>query len=609
LRLLRSDLREGRSENLILLRLRWRSLPMRYCAMTLGLFALCGLLPGLLAAAEQPPSLGAGMMTMGLCGGLALFLFGMEQMTEALKAAAGGGLQAVLARLTSNRFSGALTGALVTAIIQSSSVTTVLVVGFVSAGLMGLNQSIGVILGANIGTTVTAQIIAFRVTKYALLIVAVGFFMSFIGRRERVRQSGHILLGLGLVFLGMAVMGESMAPLRQYPPFLALMAEMASPLLALLVGALFTAVVQSSSATTGIVIVLASQGFVPLSAGIALALGANVGTCVTAILASFGKSRAALRAAAVHVLFNLVGVLLWVGFIDNLAALTQWFSPQYPELMGVARLAAETPRQIANANTLFNVINTLVFIGFTPLLGRLVVRLFPDRPRRVDQPLVTPKYLDRHLLATPSAALNVVRLEIGHLGQQVMLMLATARTALGSHSEELFLEVEKADDIADILHREILEYLSLIGKRELTEKQIDEYFLLTQAADTLESIGDLLESDFAAIGTTLVHQQLRPSPKMYSHLERLYSLVFEGLESAIRAVVDHNQGAAQEVLALRMGVNSAVADAFQHHVGSLAKSDLDRIGTLQLEFELIDKLKQIYTLSKRIARLFAVADG
>ncbi len=579
---------------------------MRYSSLLLVplLSLLVFAVPLWAADANSSSSLQTGMMTIGLFGGLALFLFGMEQMTEALKAAAGGGLQTILARLTTNRFSGALMGALVTAIIQSSSVTTVLVVGFVSAGLMTLNQSIGVILGANIGTTITAQIIAFKVTKYALLIVAVGFFMTFTGRREKVRQYGAMFFGLGLVFLGMGIMSESMAPLRQYPPFLDLMRQMANPLLGILVGAVFTAVVQSSSATTGIVIVLASQGFVPLTAGIALALGANIGTCVTAMLAAIGKPRAALRAAAVHVLFNVVGVLLWFGFIGQLARLTQFLSPLHPELTGLARLAAETPRQIANANTLFNLVNTLLFIGFTPWLGQVVSRIFPDRLRREDQPLIAPKYLDEHLLETPSAALNVVRLEIGHLGQQVLLMLATAHRALEEQSVDLFRDVEKADDAADILHKDILEYLNAIGKRELTGQQIEEYFRLAQAVDTLESIGDLLESDFAVTGVELAQQGSRPSSIMYAHLKKLHGLVVEALESAIQAVVNSDQKAGQDVLGLRLAVNGTVAEAFQHQVESLAKSNRERIATLQLEFEMIDKLKQIYSLSKRIARLF-----
>ena len=221
----------------------------------------------------------------------------MDQMADALKAVAGERMKTILARLTANRFMGAITGAFVTAVIQSSSVTTVLVVGFITAGLMSMAQSIGIIMGANIGTTITAQIIAFKVTEAALLMIAVGFTLLFTSKQEQIRHYGSILMGLGLVFFGMSVMSDAMAPLRTYPPFLELMTRMDNPLIGILTAALFTALVQSSSATTGIIIVMASQGFISLQAGIALAMGANIGTCVTAMLASIGKPREAVRAA------------------------------------------------------------------------------------------------------------------------------------------------------------------------------------------------------------------------------------------------------------------------------------------------------------------------
>ena len=218
-------------------------------------------------------------MGMNLLGGLALFLFRMEQMADSLKAVAGERMKIVLAKLTTNRFMGAATGAFVTAVIQSSSVTTVLVVGFITAGLMSMAQSIGVIMGANIGTTITAQIVAFKVTKFALLMIAAGFGMLFFSKQEKIKQYGGMLMGLGLVFFGMSVMSDAMSPLRSYQPFLDLMARMENPLIGILVAAGFTALVQSSSATTGIVIVMATQGFITLEAGIALAFGANIGTC------------------------------------------------------------------------------------------------------------------------------------------------------------------------------------------------------------------------------------------------------------------------------------------------------------------------------------------
>ncbi|PLY03552.1 MAG: NAD+ kinase [Desulfuromonas sp.] len=543
-------------------------------------------------------------MAMGVGGGLALFLYGMDQLTVGMKAVAGTNLQAVLARLTGNRFSGAFVGAAVTAVIQSSSVTTVLVVGFVSAGLMSLSQAIGVIMGANVGTTITAQVIAFKVTGYALLFVALGFAFSFLGRSDMVRNRGKVIFGLGLVFFGMSIMSDVLVPLRSYEPFLDLMVRMEYPLLGIAVGALFTALIQSSSATSGIVVVLASQGFITLPAGIALALGANVGTCVTAVLAALGKSRSAMRAAAVHVVFNLAGVLIWLAFIDQLAALSVSISPAAPELSGMARVAAETPRQIANANTLFNVANTLIFIAFTPQLAQLVTRLIPDLPLAAGDPVFKPRFLDEQLLDTPAAALNLVRMELGQLGYHVLLMLQMFSTALEKRSLELLRELEKADDMADVLQIAIIEYLSKIGKRQLTEIQAQDYYRFIQSADTLEAIGDILEADMSALGLKMIRGDKQPSPTASELLAALHHQVARALEFAVKAVVENDQQAAQEVLALRQGINVAVEESFHQQVRSLAAHDLNRRELLQLEFEMTDKLRQIYSLCKRIARLY-----
>jgi phosphate:Na+ symporter len=250
----------------------------------------------------------------GLFGGLALFLLGMDIMTQALKSAAGDYMKEILGKLTQNRFIGVGIGAFVTAIIQSSSVTTVILVGFITAGLMSMSQSVAVIIGANIGTTITAQILAFKVTKLALPMIAGGFLLSLVAKTESWKQTGRILLGLGMVFYGMSIMSGALSPLRSYEPFIEFMISMQNPLMGVAVGALFTAVVQSSSATTGILIVMASQGLIGLESAIAIALGANIGTCVTAGLACIGKPREAVRAAVVHTLFNVIGVLLWVAF-------------------------------------------------------------------------------------------------------------------------------------------------------------------------------------------------------------------------------------------------------------------------------------------------------
>ncbi|MHC4996690.1 MAG: Na/Pi cotransporter family protein, partial [Planctomycetota bacterium] len=365
-----------------------------------------------------------GPLLIGLLGGLAIFLFGMEQMTDALKSVAGGVMSNVLRRLTRNRISAAITGAFVTAVIQSSSVTTVLVVGFISAGLMSLQQSIGVIMGANIGTTVTAQIIAFKITKYALAIIAVGFAAMFLARRSTWQLYGAMVMGLGMIFLGMGFMSEATTPLRSYEPFIDLMQRMDRPALGILVAAAFTALVQSSSATTGIVIVLASQGFITLEAGIALAFGANVGTCVTAALAAMGKPQEAKQASCVHFLFNVIGVLIWLPLIGPLAEVVSAVSPTRPDLTGVERLAAETPRQIANAHTVFNVANTAIFIWFTGPLASLVARFLPSHPEVIPKK-AKPKHLQDVYLDTPTLALDSVRRETVRFGLHVSDLVNT----------------------------------------------------------------------------------------------------------------------------------------------------------------------------------------
>ncbi|MFO7576479.1 MAG: Na/Pi cotransporter family protein [Pelovirga sp.] len=544
------------------------------------------------------------LMLMGLFGGLALFLLGLDQLTGALRAASGMRLQASLERLTTNRFSGALVGALVTAVLQSSTVTTVLVVSFVSAGLMSLSQSVGVIMGANIGSTVTAQIIAFKVTGYALFLVAGGFALQSFARQEHYKQLGGMLLGLGLIFFGMGVMTDAMTPLRDYPPFFDWMVRMESPVVGLLIGALFAALVHSSAATTGLVIIMASQGFVSLPAGISLALGANIGTCLTAVLAAIGRPRAALRAAAVHVLFNVAGVMLWVGFIDQLASFTVTLSPAYPELEGLARLAAESPRQIANANTLFNLVNTLVFIGFTPLFAKLVMLLLPDRGTAGQAPVIKPLYLDDGLLDTPAAALNLVRMEIGHLGAEVLQMVQMIRPALENHDRSLLRDIQKHDDAVDLLHGEIVRYLSALGKRLLTDEQSHEYFILSQATDTLERIGDVIEAEMTETGFKLVGSRLQPGPQTRELQGALHGYVCRALAAAIRAVTENDPRPAEDVLDLRRDVNETVERAFRRQVASMAANDHERLTLLQLEFEITDKFKLIYSLSKRIARLY-----
>ncbi|MGB5426787.1 MAG: Na/Pi cotransporter family protein [Gammaproteobacteria bacterium] len=577
-----------------------KSLP-RFLVPALAALTALAVTPAFAGASGTDSDINWWNMAMSLFGGLALFLFGMEQMADALKAVAGERMKVILAKLTTNRFMGAATGAFVTAIIQSSSVTTVLVVGFITAGLMSMAQSIGVIMGANIGTTITAQIVAFKVTKAALLMVAVGFSMLFFSKQEKIKQYGGMLMGLGLVFFGMSVMSDAMSPLRSYQPFLDLMASMENPLIGILVAAAFTGLVQSSSATTGIVIVMASQGFITLQAGIALAFGANIGTCVTAVLAAIGKPREAVRAAMVHVLFNVFGVLLWIAFIPRLAEFVAWLSPAYPELSGTERLASEAPRQIANAHTIFNIANTIIFIGFTTQFARLVERLVPDKP--VEEKIIAqPKYLDEELLETPSLALDRARLEIGHMGDRVKEMLKDIMAAIVNGDRAMLKKIAMIDDEVDILHGHIVTYLGRISQKALTEQQTGVLVKLMGATNDLENIGDIIETDLVYLGNEGIDNQVAISKETRAMLAKLHEVVSTTAELAIDAVMENDEQAAQEVIAMKTDIGRLMDSAAMHESRRLVAEEPNRLAAYTLEIDIIEKLKRIYYFSKRMAK-------
>ncbi len=545
------------------------------------------------------------IMLTNLLGGLALFLFGMDQMSDALKAVAGERMKTVLSRLTTNRFMGAITGAFVTAVIQSSSVTTVLVVGFISAGLMSMAQSIGVIMGANVGTTITAQIVAFKVTKFALVMIAFGFGLLFLSKRDKLREYGSMIMGLGLIFFGMHIMSEAMHPLRNYQPFLDLMIEMENPLLGILVSAAFTALVQSSSATTGIVIVMASQGFITLPAGIALAFGANIGTCVTAGFASLGKPREAVRAAVVHVLFNVAGVLLWLGLIGHLAEFVTWLSPSHTELSGIDRLARETPRQIANAHTIFNIANTLLFIGFTGVFARLVERLVPDRPLDLSQ-VIKPKYLEESIIDTPPIALNSARLEILRSSKIVMRMLDDIGPAFLSAKASELGKVRKLGDDFNQLHGFIITYLGEVGRGGLSKQEFAEMSALMNIVNDLREISELVEADLVSMGIDSARQHLVMSDKTELKLEKIHQLVRESLQLCLDALKNHDTEVANRVLKRKNKIKKLAESTSESLQDRLRADAPNRLALYTMEVSVVEKLWRIYYFTKRISRNVAV---
>ncbi len=540
---------------------------------------------------------------LGLFGGVALFLGGLKLLSEGMTKAAGDTLKTVLGTLTTNRFSGALTGAFITGVLNSSTVTTLLVVGFISGGMMTLGQSVGVIMGANIGSTVTAQLLAFNLSAYALGPVAIGFFMSSSAKSDKTRYYGMMLLGIGLVFYGMGVMGDAMTPLRSYEPFLAILEGLESPLAGILAGAVFTAIVQSSAATVGIAIAMASEGLLGLPAGIALALGANIGTAVTTAAMGFlsAKSTDALRASAVHVMFNVAGTLIWLPVIGLLVELAVWISPSSPALEGSARAAAEVPRQIANANTLFNVINTLVFIGFTGLFARIAEGLIPERETPANL-IIEPEFLNDAALASPPIAMQQVRLELGRVGDIAVAMLRDVRDALNNDDVERLEQIARRDDEVDILEAAILAYLGKLRRSLLSEQDSAEFHQLVTAADNLESLADVIETDVAGLARKAIGLSQRGSDETRQMLIALYESTLEAVELTVTAIRDQDQKAAETVVKMKERQRRLADDLLSRKAQRLATDDPDYIALARMQMSFVDQMRRIYTLAKRISK-------
>ena len=541
-------------------------------------------------------------LAIGLLGGLSLFLYGMEKMSDALKNVAGEKMKDILAVLSNNRVMGLITGAIVTAVIQSSSVTTVMLVGFVSANLMSLSQTVGVILGADIGTTITAQIVAFKVTKYALLLLAVGFGMLFISKREKIQQYGYMIMGLGMIFFGMGVMSNAMHPLRTYQPFIDLMANMSNPILGILVAAIFTALVQSSSASMGVVIVLAMQGLITLEAGIALALGANIGTCVTAGLASLGKPREAVRVATSHVLFKIIGVLIMLPLIGPFAKFVVYISPSPAEgLTGLEAAASVLPRQVANAHTLFNVGIAVLFLPFIAYFARFVFWLVPDKPiEEIEE--IQPKYLSEMLLHTPSLALDAARHEIKRMGKRVDLMNAAMMPAVLTGNRASLQAVREMDEEVDVLYKHIVNYLADVSKLKLNEYQTQKMLKLMGAVNDLEHIGDVIEVNLVELGEQRIKQGFKISEATQKVINTVHHVVSDALKAAVRAVVDEDKDFAMRVISMKTDLSRLVEQADLHQAQRLVSEDSGKFEAYSVEVDIIEKLKRIYYHAKRMAK-------
>ena len=531
------------------------------------------------------------ILIMGLLGGLAVFLLGMDRTISGLKGIAGNRLRWVLAHLTGNRLYGVATGAGITAVIQSSSVTTVILVGLISAEAMTLTQAIPVIFGANIGSTITAQIIAFNVTKYALGVVAIGYAVEFFARRERIERIGRAVMGLGLVFFGLSLMALAMQPLQDHPGFQDAMASISSVWVGILLGALFTALIQSSAATMAIVISLAAQGLITLELAIALVLGANIGTSITAQLAAIGKPPEARRAAFVHTGFNVIGALIWVPFVNVLADVATRLSPPN-----------DIARQVAWAHTVFNVANVFIFIWFTHWFARAAEHFIKDRPEDHVR-VIEARYLSPELLATPSLALDRARMEIARMGTRVRDMVRSGVVAAVSGTEAELAVVEASDDEVDQLHAQVVAYLGRISEGGITREQTEELLGLLEAAGDIEAIGDAVETNLVSDGRLRLAAGLTISPSTIEVINDIATEVIAAVDIAVGAVGRGSVEAARRAIDMKPEITARTDGAIEYQLERLTAHEPDRVQAYRIESAIIDDLKRIYYYAKRAARV------
>lgn len=467
-----------------------------------------------------------------LMGGLGLFIYGMKLMGDGLENAAGEGLKRILEKVTSNRLLGVGIGAIVTAVIQSSSATTVMVVGFVNAGLMSLAQAAGVIMGANIGTTITAQLVAFKLDQIAPLFIFVGAALVMFARAKKRREIGNILLGFGILFTGMSLMSGSMKPLASSPVFSDLLVAVGGNwLIGIIAGTAITALLQSSSATTGILIALASTGIIDIHLALPIIFGCNIGTCVTAMLASIGTNKTAHKAALLHLIFNIVGTVVFLPFLGLIANFVQTTSP------------GDVSRQIANAHTVFNIANTALLLPFTNYIIKFINKVIPNDDE-VEK--AGPKYIDERFLETPVIASGQVIKETIRMANKAKKNVELSMKAFIDGDENLVKQVYDNEKIINVLEESITTYLVKLAKCDLSDKEKDIVASTFHVIIDIERIGDHAEN-IAELAVEKINRNLKYSKDAIDDLYEIYNTTVKALEVSIDAYADRDTAKARSI--------------------------------------------------------------
>ena len=528
---------------------------------------------------------------ISLMGGLGLFLYGMNLMGEGLQKSAGTKLKKIIKLLTSNLFMGVLVGTGVTAVIQSSSATTVMVVGFVNAGIMTLKQAIGVIMGANIGTTVTAQLVSFDLTGMAPVALGVGIILYLFGNKPRIKNIAEILIGFGILFTGMDFMKMAVEPLRDYQGFTDLLVTFGRyPLLGLLLGFGITAIIQSSSASMGMLVALAAEGLVPLSAALPILYGQNIGTCVTSLLSSIGANKNARRAAMMHLIFNVLGTVIFLIFLNKpvVSMVTSW-DP------------SNVARQIANTHTLFNIISVLILLPFTNLIIKLAIKLVPDRAGDIDEDETkTIKYIDDRMIETPSIALANTIKEALRMGEKAKESLNASMEALVEHSTEKIDKTYRRERLINDLQKAILNYLLKLSKAPLDDDSREVVDTLFNTVNDIERIGDHAKN-IAELSQVAIDSNISFSEEGQSELDVMYNRVVSAYTYALESMRTDNVDLACKVIKIEEQVDIMEKSCRANHMYRL-NNNLCSIENGVIYLDVISNLERISGHAVNIAQ-------
>ncbi|QUH24635.1 Na/Pi cotransporter family protein [Serpentinicella alkaliphila] len=479
-------------------------------------------------------------MLFGVLGGLGLFLYGMNVMSTGLQKAAGDKLKSIISLLTSSKIMSVLVGAGVTAIVQSSSATTVMVVGFVNAGMMKLTQAVGLIMGANIGTTITAQVITFKIDKYAPIIVGISVGVWLFTSNRKVKQIAEAFIGFGILFIGMKFMGDALRPLRAYQPFKDLLVSFGEhPFLGILAGFAITVAVQSSSASTGILLALAMEGLIPISSGLPILFGINMGTTITAIISSIGANITAKRAAAFHFLFNFIGTIIFI-FILRI--------PLYRIINVIS--PGDVPRQIANAHTIFNVTSTILLLPFAGLLVKIAKRIVPGEEEAAEGI----KYIDERILETPSIALSSVVKETLHMGNVAKDSYKNSLEALIERDYKKIEETKRIEKIVNELEREISKYLVKLSNTNISAQDREVVDGLFSTINDIERVGDHAEN-VAELAEYMLENDLAFTEDAVEELKHISGIVMEAYTDSLTVLTSYNYDLARKVTAMEEEVD------------------------------------------------------